>query len=968
MAGPFYFAWVGGTVPALTLFSTRGNTHGAVLATLSITGDITAGQKTILNAANTSVLTVGSLYAIAGIGINPGTTIVYDGGNAIQLSQAAAATQTDVSFSLTVAIDLLNTTASLANGSQAAMLGSTSGLAIGSTYAIQGAGLALGTTFPFNGSAQVTLSLAAIATTNADVSISGTPVRSAFLIDNIQDPLLPTLTAGLTYNIGGPGIPEGAGFVAPASGSAITVDSPITDTGTLVPLVITGPRIADGGGWSTSLQRYDEKIVRIELEQQEGDFASLTIEVRNPEIGLLNSTRQVWCWLAWADPGGTVVPLFHGRLIGIPRDLIGEIIPLQFVAQPNDFAAQKIALAESMKVAPYWDPVWLQTRLDDPDTVLEAYSMLWHVDRSSLVVTASDIVIGEDGTIAIGAGDHLYEGVSTSYGQPPLTAMTVSGTVTWTQTGDGTIDLTRKIVSAFQSGGSPYGYPLICSLTGDGLKGTWPAPGTTIGGGWTVADTNTIITATPVQSPLTTSFGSVAALRNGWITPYSYKVTYTAQLQQNPGQTIASQFLTNWETFTVSFPLSVFQILWSATYAAARKRTETVNFTLFADLQPVLTDAAKGEDTLELNSGDVGSPIDTNNLIPIGDLRSNSYFKTDRGATSFQYLMLLARAKLRARARCVDIKFTVPWTRRDGSHLGIALTCRQSVQLTDYRLPGGIATGKVRAYRLVLDGEGQRAEVTMACCIGRGNTTATSPGIGDYAASGYMQAGYQRMNNAQLSIVDGELTYETFDDFAVNDDGVDLFNMNADTCLLNYSTVNVPAAGFSVMGDVTQGSSLVANLSDLSGFLTATATVKGRIFGVVGTGVPLGTTATYADGKLTLSRVANFFPGTLVSGSTSTTGLATAKTERVTLSISAANLTSGILQGGLTAQVNAIQGVGVEPTTSFGRDPIGGLKQMPTVITIDLPDLTSDFTTEFAPQVSPLMLPKTIDLQAAASS
>jgi hypothetical protein len=974
MPGPFYFAWVGGQMPAAqTLLATRGDTHGAVLSTISITGDIANTQRTILNVGNIGALSIGALYGIEGPGVSD--VVVYDGGNLLELSSPATATITQATFVLTAAIDVLNTNASITAGNVHATLADISGLELGAVHGIAGAGFAQGSTFVFAGSADIVLSLAPLDTFNpVAVTISAVSPRAPFLIDGIED--LSPLTPGLTYNIGGPGIPDGAGFVAPASGNAITIDVPTTDTRTLGPLVITGPRLEDGGGFSTDFVREDDtEIVRISIEQEEGDFAVLTIETRNPFVGLLAPGREIWGWLSWDDGTGNIVPLFHGRLVGLPSDLIGERIELKFIAQPNDFAAQKLTLAESMKVAPYWDPVWLQPRLADPDAVLESYSALWHVDRVTLVVTASDIIIGEDGTIEIGQDDHLYEPMTTAIAQPPQTSIILTGTVTWLQTAGGTIDFTRKICSAFQAGGSPYAYPLICTLTGDGLKGSWPAPGTSIGGGWSVADTNSLVTATPRQSLLNYSYSPVLGFTNGWITPYEYKVTYTAQLQATPTQTFASQFFQNWGTFTLSFPLTVFQILFAAQYSAARKRTETVTATMFADLQPVLTDAAKGEDTIELNSEYVGLAVDDDGSIPIGDLRSPSYFKTDRGAQSFEYMLLLGRAKLRYRARCFDIAITVPWS------IAIQATCRKTVQLTDYRLPGGAALGKIKHYAIVIDDQGARGELTLACCIGRGSTVTEDPGVGDYAGSGYMQTGYQRMSGAQLSVVEGELVYQTFDDFGINDDGVDLFNMNADTCLLNYTTSDIPAVGFSVSGELTQGSTVVSNLSDLSGFIAATTVVKSRTFGVKGTGIPLGSRATYSDGKLTLSNPANFFPGRPL-GSIPSVG-----TQTVSIAVTGSHLNSGIVEGGLRDQVNAIRGVGVviPPISTggflahqfggglggittpgaLGIDPIGGISQMPTVITLDLPDLTAEFATSFAPQVQPLALPKTIDLEAS---
>ena len=131
----------------------------------------------------------------------------------------------------------------------------------------------------------------------------------------------------------------------------------------------------------------------------EGEFANLTVEIRNPRIGLLSPGRKRWAWLSWNN-GSEVIPLFFGRLVGVPGNLQQEIVTLQFTARPADYDARKQSLAETLKVAPYYDPVWIAAdKRDDPDVVLEARSQIWHIDRVSHAVTVSDLLVGEDGLL-----------------------------------------------------------------------------------------------------------------------------------------------------------------------------------------------------------------------------------------------------------------------------------------------------------------------------------------------------------------------------------------------------------------------------------------------------------------------------------------------------------------------------------------------------------------------------------------
>jgi hypothetical protein len=105
-------------------------------------------------------------------------------------------------------------------------------------------------------------------------------------------------------------------------------------------------------------------------------------------------------------------------------------------------------------VAPFWDPVWLVEGADDPDTVLEARSQLWHVNRLTRAVTVSDIIAGEDGTIEIGDGDHFYDDMRVSFGETPLRRVSCQATVTWTQQGAGDMHVEATIGCTIGYGGA----------------------------------------------------------------------------------------------------------------------------------------------------------------------------------------------------------------------------------------------------------------------------------------------------------------------------------------------------------------------------------------------------------------------------------------------------------------------------------------------------------------------------------
>src|ERR1044072_169892 len=128
----------------------------------------------------------------------------------------------------------------------------------------------------------------------------------------------------------------------------------------------------------------DEYIFSVERVLAEGEKPLLRLQIENPRVGLLNAGRKVWAWFSWNN-----TPLFFGRLVGSPTQLTAEIVQIELIADPVDYKHQRQILAESMKVLPYWDPVWIEIgKRDDPDKILEAYGALWNVDPVTHEVTA----------------------------------------------------------------------------------------------------------------------------------------------------------------------------------------------------------------------------------------------------------------------------------------------------------------------------------------------------------------------------------------------------------------------------------------------------------------------------------------------------------------------------------------------------------------------------------------------------
>lgn len=514
--------------------------------------------------------------------------------------------------------------------------------------------------------------------------------------------------------------------------------------------------------FSAEFKREDEDVFELKVLHQEGDFPVATVLIRNPNIGLLSPGRKQWAWIAYEGDGGTE-PLFFGRLAGQPVALGDSVIQVVLRARPRDMQTQKESLAAALKVRPYWDSIWIKPELrNDPDSALESRTLLWHFDRLSPTVTTSDIIEGEGGTETFTQDDYFEGSLSTSLGEQPLRNVRVAADVFWTQRGVGEIDMTQTVINAFHAAGSTKAGH-VSSFTGQGLWEDWPEADASIGAGWYVKSSS-LIRADGVTFP--SQYVGVNCL-------YKREPTEGQTLTESDGPVTA--YFALWQirpTLTLG-------------YEVERQRRETLEFTLSGDVQPLYTDAEDDETiTLSFSSGEIGEPIDadgTDSAKPIIDVRRSQYFTTDRAAESIEYLISVARATILSRSRAVQITIEIPFER------AIDLDCRKNAVIESTELPGGEATGKIISYGFSIDGSGTKGGyVTIGCCVGRGNVVAGDTGLSTYAEEDYAEEDYTQRTSLQYEAISGEVWYAPPQD-AVNDDGIDLFNMTPANCVLSCS-------------------------------------------------------------------------------------------------------------------------------------------------------------------------------------
>lgn len=217
----------------------------------------------------------------------------------------------------------------------------------------------------------------------------------------------------------------------------------------------------------------DEYVFDLDLKISEGDKPLLTLEILNPHIGLLNTARQQWIWLSRMEANGYIVPRFYGRIMAVPTNLVGEVITVNFISWPIDYFEQLQALAETIKVTGPYDDVFIDpSKVDDPDTILEAVSGTWCINPVTNVVTIEDYIDPSAGNVTITADDHFYDGFEINIDQQaPLTSLLMDAQVGWNQTAIGYVDM---------------GSQTIQSYGGDGIIDDWPKPLQQLGGGWSV--------------------------------------------------------------------------------------------------------------------------------------------------------------------------------------------------------------------------------------------------------------------------------------------------------------------------------------------------------------------------------------------------------------------------------------------------------------------------------------------------
>lgn len=409
--------------------------------------------------------------------------------------------------------------------------------------------------------------------------------------------------------------------------------------------------VADGFvPWDLTMARHDENMFSLIIGHDETQIPTALVEIVNPRIGFISPSRLYWAWISFSVNGCDPRPCFFGRLFGIPEELSENFVRMKFISRHPRYAFLKQSAAHRLKTAPNYDELFLDVlKRDDPTSILEGWSAIFHVDRIDMSVTASDILLGEDGTVTFAPSEVFYDSLKLKILQVPLKAINVKMDVKWSQ----------QYAGHFAIG--QWAWPTIGT---EPFIGDWPKSGASVGGGWHVGVAwagerdpaqnpaspinikNSLINQTPSQISTTYSwvntakkhatgdtmsvsinytqpFGNTIVLKEtdqfGIINPYNVDVNGDPDPINQPAR-ISIDWLC-YRTLGLNFNSKQALATLGMCYQADRKRSERLEMTVQSDVQPVLIDplVVEDTDTITMHSGDLSLPaIDLLNWDTVG--------------------------------------------------------------------------------------------------------------------------------------------------------------------------------------------------------------------------------------------------------------------------------------------------------------------------------------------------------------
>lgn len=453
--------------------------------------------------------------------------------------------------------------------------------------------------------------------------------------------------------------------------------------------------------------RNDLDVFELIISQSETEYALAELRLRNPKASLDGT------WLHISEYGKH---LAHGEISVAPRGTVGSIYSLDVICRPEDAEAQKAALAESLKSAPGWDPLFSES--EDISDVLAGNGSVLAWSRTENAVSVVDPLAGSqslnivplEGTLDVQADEAAPQ------------SATLILEVEW-----------KQLNQRYHEIGPRIGR--VETMTHTSLVSNWPAEGESLGGGYRIA-----------KSRLTENESDREDLAG------EYEI---GLLKIDPA----------WESFgsdTRPAQKRVFEAELGLEHKFEVRRKETCTVSVSAGIQPLVRANEQEEETIRLrdiakqSSASPWQPqadylegdqvVDGDRLLEarqdhfsgdrlnaadwraigetsyISSRRIGSFFKTARGQDAIAHAIERLKSRLRYAARSVLVSCDCAMPDPD------LLTHDAQATIESPDLIGGNATGRVVGYAMHWSNGRRFASVTIACAAGTGEISELTVG------------------------------------------------------------------------------------------------------------------------------------------------------------------------------------------------------------------------------------------------
>lgn len=441
-----------------------------------------------------------------------------------------------------------------------------------------------------------------------------------------------------------------------------------------------------GAAFSAATHAVESNARAITVTMREEESAVAVVELPNADVaGIMGPAFPRACWISQDDAGGTPQPLFHGRVTGTPQNSGADFTRVEFVATPSDMATARAGALTALKTLPFYDPLFHDVGDDDPVEVLDGYSRVWDVNPKTWAVTT--VPLDGDGSAFV-IDPELIDADSWAekVTHDPIPTVAISIEAQWLQKASGIVDAGAQIRAA--AGG------VVTTISpSEAFADCWPAPDTSLGGGWRVVEAN----VNP-QLPANRKWPSVSFEAQDGEKLYCARQTY------------APIFTAEWQF--------------------SQRRVERLNFVVTSDAQSISFSPPEGE-RIDFKLRDVTQNHVDGVAAAIAE-NSATFFPTPRGRQTVDHALCVAASRIAHSLRCIDVTFTCPgWP----AEL-ITLATTNKAEVTTSIATGGWVRGKVKEISRSF-GSGFETRITLSVSVGTGNITAGTASADEYTTTSY---------------------------------------------------------------------------------------------------------------------------------------------------------------------------------------------------------------------------------------